>query len=401
MVNKFAFLRGGLERVMFDEMHGLQAAGHEVAIFSAAHPMNEVSEWSEFFVPYAELGADNSLGAWERLVAAKRMFDNPEAAKRFRRLVGAFEPDVVHAHGIHRQISPSILRVTRELRIPVVQTLHDFHHICPADTLLYAGERPCEPRRCGKYWYGPAVVGRCHRRSVATSALSAAETSWARLVRAYERGVSRFISPSRFVAEKMRQGGWDMPMDVIPNAIAAESQVRPDAGNGFVYAGRIAPEKGIEYALEAARAAGIVLKVAGEGPALAALRCQFEGTPFLGRLDTDAVADLVRGARAVVVPSVWYENAPMAVLEAMAAGVPVVASHIGGIPEQIEDGVTGILVRPGDSGDLAAAMRRLEDDPVLAARLGEAARASVRERFAPPAHLVALLRCYRDAGAAA
>jgi glycosyltransferase involved in cell wall biosynthesis len=398
VANKFWYRRGGQERVMFDEIAWLQDAGHDVAHFSTAHPDNEVSPWSGYFSGYLELGPVYALSAAERARAAGRMFWNGEAARQFGRLLSDYRPDVVHVHGIHRQISPSILTRARLRGIPVVQSLHDYHHICPADVLLFRGSEPCLPRRCGTLCYGAAVRGRCMRGSLAASALSAAETTWQRVRRSYEMGVSRFISPSAFLAEQMRLGGWTKACDVIPNAVAVGPSDR-GAGADFCVVARLSGEKGVRVALEAARLAGVRMVVAGEGPVGPELRTAYPEAMFLGRLGDHAVSDLLAGSRAAVVPSLCVENAPMSVLEAMAAGKPVVASAIGGIPEQIRDGVDGLLVRPGDVEALAGAMRRLAADDGLCERLGDAARVTVAARFSPDQHLAALLDTYRAAGA--
>lgn len=395
VANKFWYRRGGLERVMFDEIDWLEAQGHQVAHFSTSHPDNIDSPWSDGFVEYLELGG--GAGGVGALRAAFRMFDNRPAAQRFAVALERFRPDVIHIHGIHRQLSPSILKVARDRGVPVVQTVHDYHHVCPADTLLRGGCVTCEPRACGRYDYLPAVINRCHRGGLATSVLSAAETCYQRVRRAYEQGVARFISPSRFLADVMSEGGWSIPTDVIPNAVPLP--VLPpssDSDTGaFVFAGRLSPEKGVEVLLEAGRRAGQEVVVAGEGPCAEDLRSVGHGR-FLGRLDGTAVESLMRGARAVVVPSVWFENAPMSVLEAMAAGKAVIASRIGGIPEQIEHERDGILVDAGDAEQLASAMRRLADDPGLAARLGASARDRVSREFTPERHVRALLSAYEE-----
>lgn len=397
VANKFWYRRGGLERVMFDEVSWLQALGHEVADFSTTHPANERSEWSRYHVPYLELGQDGGLGTREKIQAVARIFWNRDAARRLGQLIADFRPDVIHVHGIHRQISSSILFVARRHRIPVVQTLHDYHHICPADTLLYGCAEVCEPRRCRRH-YTSAVSAKCVRGSVGASTISAIETSWQRLLRAYENGVARFISPSVFMAEQMKAGGWSVPVDIVPNAVAADAP-RSSAGSGFVVAGRLAREKGVAVALSAAKEAGVDVTVAGEGPLGETLRGEYPHVPFTGRLSGDGIANLIRGSRAVLVPSLWYENAPMSVLEAMAAGVPVIASRLGGIPEQVTDGVNGLLVAPGDARALATAMRRLEDDPAYAMSLGQNARATVVARFSPDRHIEGVLASYRAAGA--
>ena len=141
VANKFWYRRGGLERVMFDELSWLADAGHEVAHFSTAHPDNDPSPWSEYFAAYLELGSHSRLPVRERALAAGRIFHNGAAAGSFARLLDVFRPDVVHLHGIHRQISPSILSETRRRRLPVVQTLHDYHHVCPADCCSTRGAK--------------------------------------------------------------------------------------------------------------------------------------------------------------------------------------------------------------------------------------------------------------------
>lgn len=402
VVNKFWYRRGGLERVMFDEAAWLEAAGHEVAHFSTAHPDNEPSPYSDYFAPYLELGAGGRLGARDAVRAGVRLFHNRPAARCVTRLIAEFRPDVVHAHGVHRQLSPSVLTAARRRGVPVVQTLHDYHKVCPADTLLLAGRAPCEPRRCRTYWYGAAVRHRCVRGSVGASVLSAAETTYQRTRRAYEHAVSCFICPSGFLASVMRDAGVAPDrLRVVANAMGlpqVEAEERPAGGPGsFLYAGRLAPEKGVGVFLEAAQAADVRVVVAGDGPFAQTLGSRGARGEFRGRVGGAELERLVEGARAVVVPSVCLENAPMAVLEAMAAGTPVIASRIGGIPELIDDGVEGILVEPGDVGDLAAALRRLTDEPETARAMGERGRARVMRDFTPERHLEGLLDAYEHA----
>jgi len=396
VVNKFWYRRGGLESVMFDEISWLEAAGHEVAHFSTAHPENEESTWSGYFAPYRELGAGTTLRAGQKIRAALNMFWNREAAQRFDSLLRDCRPDLVHIHGIHRQLSPSILGVSARNGVPVVQTIHDYHHLCPADVLLYPDGTPCDPRRCGVFWYGPCVAGRCVRGDLAASILSAAETSWQRVWRSYERGVARFVTPSRFSAELMRRGGWTVPCDVVPNAVP--NQERADVlGSGFCVVGRLSREKGVDIALAAARRAQVRMTVAGEGPLGSALEAAYPEVDFVGRLDAAAVAGLIARSRAVVVPSVCFETSSMSSLEAMAAGKPVIASAIGAIPELVTSEVDGLLVRPGDFEDLTAAMRRISQDDALCACLSKAARETVATRFSPERHMEGLLAVYRAA----
>ncbi len=118
---------------------------------------------------------------------------------------------------------------------------------------------------------------------------------------------------------------------------------------------------------------------------------------LLGRLPRDAMPDLYRNARFLVVPSVWFEGFPMAVLEAMSYGLPVIASRIGGLPEIVDDGVSGLLFAPGDATDLAGKMKLLWDNAQLRAEMGDAARAKVVGQYDRKSYFERLTSIYRTA----
>lgn len=397
VANKFWYLRGGLERVMFDEIGQLAARGVEVAHFSMDHPDNDRSPWESYFAPHVELGKDADLSAWERFRAAANLFWNREAAARFGRLLNDFGPELVHVHGVHRQLSPSILFAARERGIPVVQTLHDAHHVCPADVLLRGGDSVCLPRACGKHNFLPAVTNRCVRGSVAASALSAAETAWQRTTGTYQRTVTRFIAPSHHLARVMHEGGWAVtPIDIIPNGITTAFGSR-EAGDFLFIAGRLSPEKGVDLALEAAARLDLRIVVAGDGPESERLRSRFPAAEFLGHVTRDVVAEYLARCTALLLTSCVPENAPMSLLEAMASGVPVVAPRLGGVPEIVEDGVSGLLFTPGEIDELVGAVRRLAEEPGLAETVSEAARKRVERCFTLERHTDLLLKTYAAA----
>jgi len=397
VVSKFWYRRGGLERVMFDECKWLADSGHELAHFSTQHPQNDPSPWDGYFAPHLELGQGRRLTPSQTVTAALRMFHNEEAARRFRTLLNDFRPNVVHAHGVHHQLSPSILTTARRAGVPVVQTLHDFHHICPGGVLLRSGREVCDSPLCSRFNYLPAVRHRCVHGSLAASGLSACETAFQNTRGVYQRCVDRFISPSRFLADRMAASGWDrVPIDVVPNATSLPD--RGEGGSSFLYLGRLSAEKGVTVAIDAARRAGVRLLVAGDGPLANMLRAE-GGAEFLGQLSPEKVAQRLNQARAVVVPSLCLESFGMSALDAMAAGLPVVASRIGAIPELVRDGVDGILVSPGDPSVLADAMAHLDGHPEYARHLGTSGRTAVGSRFSPEQHLAKLLECYRLAGA--
>ena len=394
VANKFWYHRGGLERVMFDEVLWLESAGHQIAHFSTQHPLNEPSPWGDYFVPYLELGEGGKLRAAQKLRAVPRMFYSREAAMRFTRLLLDFRPDVVHVHGIHRQLSSSLLVAARERGIPVVQTMHDYHAFCCADVLLRGDGTLCEPPLCNLSAPWAAVRQHCVRGSLAQSGLAAAEAFCRNSLLRHQRLVTRFVSPSHFLADKLRRAGLSArPIDVIPNAVPV--QPAAGGGRGLLFAGRLAPEKGLDVLLEAAELAGLPLTIAGDGPLMPYLKDRASGrVGLLGRVSPSRVSELLAAAAVAVVPSTWYENAPLSVLEPMACGTPVVASAIGGIPELVRDGVDGLLVEPGSAASFAAAFRAITADEERAGKMGAAARERVAEEFSPVRHVETLMHTY-------
>jgi glycosyltransferase involved in cell wall biosynthesis len=395
--NKFWYRRGGQERVLFDEIAWLEDAGHEVAHYSTRHPENDPSPWSEYFAPYVEIGIDSEPSISESARAVGRMFWNREAAACFARLIGDFRPHLVHVHGIHRQISPSVLFVARKAGIPVVQTLHDYHPVCPADVLLLGDRVACQPPRCGRVNILPCVLYHCVHRSRPRSLIAGTELLWRRWALNHEHLVDAFIAPSKYLAAHVAATEYPhTPIHRVPNAVPEHAPGPPPSSDvTFVYAGRLAHEKGLRTLLRAAELARVQLLVAGDGPMGSTLRASASrNVTFLGRVRGEEVDGLLRSCRAAVLPSECVENAPMGVLEAMMVGRPVVATRMGGIPEQLRDGVDGLLVRPGDAQALAAALRQLADSPEAADRMGRAAAQRARELFGAERHTRSLLDVY-------
>ncbi len=374
VVNKFYWEKGGSERVLFDLAHGYAAAGHEVIPFAMASARNLPTPWADRFAPEVRWDGGGPLAA---LRAAAGVIHSGEAKRRLAALLRDARPDVAHLHNFHHQLSPSIVDALREAGVPAVHTLHDYKIVCP-NYLLFTEGAVCT--RCAGGRFAHAIVHRCVRGSAAASAVAAAESAWHRARRTLERGIRVFVSPSRFLAAQARAMGFGGRIEVVPNGLdAAAIPAAAAPGDGFLYAGRLAREKGVATLVDAVRGdPALAVTIAGDGPDAAALRGAAADAPdrvrFAGALPRAAVLERVRAARAVVMPSLWQENAPMAALEAAASGVPVVATRRGGLPEIVRDGENGILVPPGDPEALARALRTLQDSPDLAARLGRRGR---------------------------
>lgn len=400
-VNKFLYRRGGAEAYMQDVAALQEAAGHEVAFFGMQHPLNPPLEHADTFPDFVELDPPPA-SVTGKVAAAARMFGSSPARQGFDRMLELFRPDIAHLHNVYYQLPPSMLQPLVSRGIPSVMTLHDYKVICPNYLLLDHG-KPCEACLGGHFHH--AVLHRCKNGSALQSALCALESSFHRTTRSYA-AVTLFISPSRFLARKVEEA------NVFPdrvrhlNSFVDMDDITPNAAPGgpVVFAGRLYPEKGLDVLVEAIAelGSGVRLDVAGEGPERPrverlAARIAPSQVRFLGRLPRREVFDMIAGAGVVVVPSRSYENQPLVVLEALASGVPVVASDHGGLAELVEPGVDGMLVPPGDPHALASALRALLADPQACLRLGRAGREKVARAFAPAAHLAGLHSLYREA----
>jgi len=399
-INKYHRVLGGADRVYFQTIDVLRRRGHEVIPFSSRAPGEEVVEspYSSFFVE--NLAQKLPLRLEDRSRIYLRGIYNLDACRSLEKLIRATKPQVAHVHNIHYQISPSIFDVLRRYDIPVVMTLHDYRLICP-NGYLYTEGAVCERCKGGRFYN--AVLHRCLYNSWAPSVLGATAAYAHAALRIY-RAVDRYITHSRFVERKMIQFGLASEKLVylpVPVKAAAFSS-KVSAGEYFLQVGYVVPQKGPQVAIEAIqRTKGGRLVIVGEGPLVESLgRKVREGSiqrvSLAGFLSGSKLWDLFRGSLALVVPSLFHEPLGMVVLEAYALAKAVIASRVGGIPEIVEDGRTGLLVRPGDIEELASAMQALLDHPDRAEEMGRQARRLVVRRFSSEAYYDGLMSLYED-----
>ncbi|RYE86958.1 MAG: glycosyltransferase family 1 protein [Hyphomicrobiales bacterium] len=384
-INNYFYRRGGAESVFLDHIDLFAAAGWEVVPFAMQHPANMPSAWSEYFVSEIEYGGPG--GPLAKARQAAKVIYSLEARRKVRALIGRAQPTIAHAHNVYHHISPSIFGALKAQGVPLVMTAHDLKVACPAYKMLSQG-RVCE--RCHGGRIHNVLLHRCVKESAVVSGLVFLETLVHRSLGLYRDTVDRLIAPSRFYRDKLVEWGWDAGRIAhIPNCIdtGRYSPARTE-GDYFVYAGRLAPEKGLTTLVRAAALSRQRLVLAGSGPEEPALRRlgQELGAEvvFTGHLEKPALQRLIGEARALVLPSEWYENAPISVLEADALGRPVIGTRIGGIPELVADGETGALVEPGNAAMLAEALATLASlSPGARAGLGATARAWVAWEFSP------------------
>jgi glycosyltransferase involved in cell wall biosynthesis len=365
------------------------------------HPQNLPSEFSENFVSYVDFPVElKNPGLSPKLRVMERVLYSREARRKVEELLADTQPDLVHIHGFIHEMSTSILPALKAAGLPVVQTLHDYKPACP-NTTFVSNERICEACLGGKFYNMTRY--RCKRGSLSASLLATAEMYFHTMFRLYEPNIDLFISPSRFLRDKMIEHGIRTPLTVIPNFINPDSfQATYEPENHFVYAGRLVRVKGILTLLEAMRRikSDAVLTIAGAGELEVELR-QFvnehrlENVRFMGHLGTADLSRLVQRAVFTVVPSEWYENYSMTVIESLASGTPVIGASIGGIPEQVSHGQNGLLFAPGDAAGLAEQMQYLLDNREAAVAMGRNGRRQTEIVNSPDSHYEQTLAAYR------
>lgn len=386
----------GEDRVVDQEHDALLAAGHDV---------RRLERFSDDIA---------RMSSHRKLLVPLQVVWNPAAARDLDRALDAFSPDVVHLHNLFPLLSPSVLRRCHARRVPTVVTVHNYRLVCPGGALFRTGA-PC--RDCVDLAFpGPGVRHGCYRGSPAATLPIAAGTAAGR--RIWRRVPSAYLFLSEAHRREMASLGLTPARTFVkPNFVPAPTR-RAEPGRTVAYLGRLTEAKGLHvlvaawdrYRAHPTRAepasaepasAGLRLAVAGTGPMEGQIRRWAAGRPeveVLGLLDRAACAELVRRCRAVVVPSEWPEPFGLVLAEAMASGVPPIATAHGSFVDMVDDGVDGFLYPPGDAAALAAVLRRVDQAPdELVRAMGEAARLTYRRRFDRSANVARLEAAYHFA----
>ena len=391
-VNHNYHVAGGSDRVFCETSALLRSAGHAVVPFCIANQRNQASQWSDYF-PVAANSAAPSAGD------ALRYFYNREARRNLDRLLirtGAV--DVAHLHIYNGKQTPAILPVLRRRGIAIVHSLHEYKLACPVYTLQRHGQN-CD--RCVAGSVLNCLQHRCKNGSALWSLVMTAERLTSRWLGDVWH-VDRFICVSDFQRRVMARAGIpSAKLVTLHNFVETGDSQAAGIDDGYLlYFGRIERLKGLTTLIAAVERTGQPLVIAGDGSWCAQLRARIAGlhnVSFVGFQSGPRLQALITKSRAVAVPSEWYENCPMSVLEAKACGKPVIGARIGGIPELVRHGLDGFLFAPGDADDLARVLGVFEQCDLAA--LGQRARRDAERRFSPAAHLQALTEIYAAAGA--
>jgi len=364
--------RGGEDAVVESETALLQRYGHAVA----------------------HLGRHNDeIGAIGRLALARETLWSSRTVHEVERQVADFRPDVIHVHNAFPLISPSVYWAAARMRVPVVQTLHNFRLLCPQALLLRDG-RVCED--CVGHVPWRAVRHRCYRGSAAQSLAVAGMVQLHRAIGTWRDKVTLYIALNEFCRRKFVAGG--LPAErlrVKPNFVDLPAPAEQPR-DGFLFVGRLSAEKGVQVLADSLRLTPQPLTVAGSGPESAALSAT-PGVTMLGALAPEQVYAQMARALALVLPSIWYENFPRTLVEAFANGLPVIASRLGAMATLIVPGRTGLVFEPGDSADLARQLAWARAHPDEMRQMGIEARRHYENELTGEANYRQLSVIYAEA----
>lgn len=372
-------------------MHGLAtelARRHEVAIFCGeddpAHPPEADETWEGLRLRRICVGPAAGAGLYQRAVAR---FHNPKAEQAFERFLATFRPDVVHVHHLFK-LSGGLIAIARRHGVRVVVTLHDYWFICDNAQLLYGSRVPCRGPRGGLHcaFCMSVEAGSSWQRHLAILGVPL-YLQRTRYLRQALSTADRVIAPSRYVRDRLRSAGIPLEHCQVLYSGTADGWLsdRPRAGRHDLlrlgYLGTIAPHKGVDLLLRAflrLPAGRAELHIHGDAHACPDYLKQLQemaggaAVRFHGAYDRSSLAQVLANLDLVVVPSIWPENAPATIQEALMAGVPVLAADTGGLPEFVAHEESGLLFRAGDVDALEAALRRPLGEPELIARWARA-----------------------------
>ena len=379
--NKYK-LSGGEDQVLENEKNILESNDHKVkTVFFDNTEIESISD---------------------KLKLSYQLLYNKRSEKIVREAILEFMPDIVHIHNLFYLASPSVLYAAHESKIPVVLTLHNYRLIC-SGALLMRDSKPCE--LCvGKIFPVAGVRYGCHRGSRLQTAQLTLAVGAHKLLNTWAGKVSRYIALTEFAKEKFIHSS----LNLRPEQIVAKPNSVDDVGlsdvsereDYFLFAGRLSHEKGIEVALKAFENKSAKLEIMGEGPLKDVVEKAAKrntNIKYLGYGDKSSVIAKLKKCRALIVPSVCYENLPTAVLEAFSSGTPVVISDIGNLNEIVAHEYNGIHFKTNDPADLYEKVRVFPDKDSRYEQLCVNSRQTYLEKYTKQINYKNLIAIYESA----
>ena len=396
LVNKFHYIRGGSEKYYFELAKLLKKNGHEICFFSTKNEKNIVTGDKEYFVEEINLNNKNIFNALKIIYSFKNK-------KMMEKALVEFKPDLVHINNFQRQLSASIIDVINKKNIPIVFTAHDLQAICPAITMLDNQGKNCEKCTGGKYIN--CIKKKCNKKSRLKSILGAIEGYYYRIRKIYTKKIDVIITPSKFYKQKLIKDGINKnKIKVINNFVTINSrELITDNNNYILYIGRLSKGKGIYNLINAfLKLNKGELHIAGVGEEYDNIKNiitkeKLENKiKLLGYLKEKKIEEEISNCKFVVVPSIWYENCPYSVLEALILGKAIIASKVGGIKELIKDNKNGLLYEPNNIEELKNKMDELYENENKRKQIEKEAKKFAFKKFSEQTYYNKIINIYKS-----
>ena len=392
LINNCHYRRGGSESVYFGTADLLLKAGHEVVFFSLEDKRNFCTDQPEYFVRKAK-SCRKKISFY---------FNNKDAARLMEEVIIKEKPDIAHSHLMWGGATASIIPVLHKYKIPIIHTVHDYRMVCPAYTFRNGHGEVCE--KCKGNHFINCLRNKCSKGNFIKSALMTAEIYYRNRVWHPAKTLDGLIYVSSFAKQKHEEIDTlfkDTFNIVLYNYtdVGQRFPLKEDNGGYYLYYGRLSGEKGVETLIKAfEKLPELRLKVVGTGPIEDSLRKRnLPNVEFLGYKGGDILFNLVDNAKYVCVPSEWYENNPMTIVESLSMGVPIIGARIGGIPEVVRDDETGYLFESGDINSLVSTLEKtncLPDSSYY--RMKRQARAFAEKYFNDEHYSDCLINFYQE-----
>lgn len=377
IVHNFYQQPGGEDAVFKTESSLLEAYGHQITHYTIHNDA------------VAKINAAS--------VAAATVW-NHSTYSDLKQLLLQTTPQIVHFHNTFPLISPSAYYAVQSLKIPIVQTLHNYRLLCPNGE-FFRGGKVCED--ClDKLVPWPSIAHACYRHNRLASSAVTTMLTLHRLMGTWEKAIDRYIVLTDFARKKFVEAGLPAEKLIIkPNFVHPAPAVGSGKGGYALFVGRLAVEKGIHTLLKAWKQLGCVvpLKIVGDGPLADQVQQatrQYPGIHWLGRRSPTEVYELMGDAAFLIFPSEWYEGLPRTIVESFAVGTPVIASNLGAMSSLIRHGVTGLHFQAGSSTDLVAQVEWAVAHPKEIADMRQAARAEYEEKYTAEINYRKLIEIY-------
>ena len=356
-INKYFYKKGGADTVFLNTIDLLSKNGHEVVPFSLLNTKNLETPYSHYFVDYPELSA---TGTFTKIKKAPGFFYNKAAAAKLEELIEREKPDIAHIHLMFNSLSISILPILKKYNIPTVMSVHDYRLICPAYTFKNGHGEVCEKCKTRNFFH--CILSRCSNNNLMNSLMLSLDMYFRECFYPPVELIDKFIFVSKFAMNKhiSINPKYKDKSTFLYNFTPSVNTQKKGKGEYMLFFGRISQEKGIQTLLSAIKKTpSITLKLAGMGPLEKQLKSECpKNAEFIGYKSGKVLQDLIMNASFVIVPSEWYENNPMTIIESFTIGTPVIGTNIGGIPELIDPGKTGYICETNSVDSLSFAISK-------------------------------------------